>query len=177
LSIVQGARWEQGVAMVIESKQQRSFLTTVILGLIPDLLIAWAAASYFDGGLVGFIAAIVAFQCVYLVIWFKTFVWGWLLFWLSGRKKMTQGIEDALYRGRYPQPPEFIGSVEDYLVSVTNDAQVHALVRVKAASDLGMMAGLKLGARYSLGIQLNMAYEDALQAYARRFPPRQDESY
>src|SRR5258705_4261398 len=61
-----------------------------------------------------------------------------------------------------------------YLSEVSNDSNVHPTVRTKAAADLGTMAGLKIAGRFSMGIQLHLAYEDALQEYSRRFPLRDD---
>jgi hypothetical protein len=163
-----------GVMVQIKSKQERTFFANVMLNGVPDLLIAWAATFYLGTGVIGFFGVLIGLQCVYFLIWLKTCLWSWLLFWLSGRKKMVRGIEDALYTGRYPQPPEYVGDIEDYLTEVSKDPNVHPTVRTKAAADLGTMAGIKMSGRYSFGMQLHLAYEDALQEYARRFPPRQE---
>jgi hypothetical protein len=166
---------DKGAMMVqIQSKQERSIFANALLNLIPDLLIAWAATYVIDAGVIGFFGFLIGFQCVYFVIWIKTLIWTWLLFWISGRRKMARGIEDALYKGRYPQPPEYVGGIEDYLSEVSNDSNVHPTVRTKAAADLGTIAGIKIAGRFSMGIQLHLAYEDALQEYSRRFPPRDD---
>jgi hypothetical protein len=41
-------------------------------------------------------------------------------------------------------------------------------VRLKAAIELGTMAGIKTAGRYSLGMQLHLAFEDALEQYAAK---------
>jgi hypothetical protein len=60
-------------------------------------------------------------------------------------------------------------------LQVSNDNKIHPTLRVKAATDLGTMAGIKVAGCYSMGLQLHLAYEDALEEYSRRFPPRDEE--
>jgi hypothetical protein len=93
----------------------------------------------------------------------KTFLWSWLLFWTTGRKKMATLFEDFLYKNRFPQPPEYVGGIGDYFSQVANDSKMHPALRVKAAIELGTMAGIKTAGRYSMGMQLHLAYEDALE--------------
>jgi hypothetical protein len=161
----------------IQSKQERGFLANSLRNLVPDILIAWVGAYYFDSGALGFFGIIAGLQCLYFLIWLKTFIWSWLLFWILGRKKMARAIEDTLYKSRYPQPPEYVGGIEDYLSQVSNDSKIHPSLRTKAATDLGTMAGIKIAGRLSMGMQLHLAYEDALEEYSRRFPPRDDDSH
>jgi len=90
----------------IQSKQERSFIANSLRNLVPDILIAWAGAFYFDVGVLGFFGIIVGLQCLYFLIWLKTFLWIWLLFWVSGRKKMAHLIEDSapLHTACFPTP-------------------------------------------------------------------------
>ena len=155
----------------IQSKQERSFIANSLRNLIPDILVAWAGAYLFNLGGPGFLGILIGLQCLYLVLWLKTFIWMWLLFWLSGRKKLASHLEDFLYKNRFPQPPEFVGGIDDYLAQVADDQKVQCAVRVKAAIELGTMAGIKTAGRYSMGMQLHLAFEDALEQYSRRFPP------
>jgi len=156
----------------IQSKQERGVLANGLRNFIPDILLAWAGAYLFDIGFLGFIGILIALQCIYFVIWLKTFLWGWFLFWFSGRKKMANHLEDYVYKNRFPQPPEFVGDIDDYFSEVANDQRVQCALRVKAAIELGTMAGIKTAGRISMGMQLHFAYEDALEEYSRRFPPR-----
>jgi hypothetical protein len=128
----------------IQSKQERGFIANSLRNLIPDILVACAGASYFNAGMLGFFGIILGLQCLYFLIWLKTFIWRWLLFWISGRKKMARIIEATLYKDRYPQPPEYVSGIEDYLLQVSNDNKIHPTLRVKAATDLGTMAGIKV---------------------------------
>jgi hypothetical protein len=44
-------------------------------------------------------------------------------------------------------------------------------VRVAAAIEVGTLNGVKLAGKYSMGFQLQLAFEDALERYAKRLPP------
>jgi hypothetical protein len=158
----------------IQSKQERSMWVSALVNSIPDIVISWVASEYFAIGPVGFVAVFLGLQCLYLFLWLKTILWSWLLFWISGRKKMTSHLEDYLYKTRYPQPPEFIGDVDDYFSQISNDTNAPCSLRVKAAIELGVMAGIKTSGRYLQLMQLNIAFESALQKYSLRFPPRED---
>jgi hypothetical protein len=87
---------------------------------------------------------------------------------------MTAHLEDYLYKNRFPQPPEFIGGIDDYFLQVSNDNNAQCSLRVKAAIELGIMTGMKTSGRLLQLMQVNMAYESALEQYSLRFPPRQD---
>ena len=157
----------------IRKQQERSFWGAVLINSIPDVAIAWLASAYFNMGLGGFLAVYFGLQALYLVLWLKRLVWAWLVFWLSGRSKMTAHIESYLSQQRFPRPPEFIGGVDDYLSGIADDSKVHPQVRVKAATELGVLAGIRAAGNLLYAMQLTMAFENALQNYSSRFPPRE----
>ena len=158
----------------IQSKQERGLIADSLRNFVPDILVSWAGAYLFNLGFPGFFGILICLQCLYLGIWIKNLIWMWLLFWLSGRKKLASHLEDFLYKNRFPQPPEFVGDIDDYLSQVANNQMVQCALRVKAAIELGTMVGIKTAGRYSLLMQLHYAFEDALEEYSRRFPPRND---
>jgi hypothetical protein len=158
----------------IQSKQKRGMIASGLLGLIPDILVSSAVSYFFDFGVPGVFGIIIGLQFVYFAIWLKNMAWGWLVFWVSGRRKMASHLEDYLYKNRFPQPPEFVGGIDDYFSQVANDQTVNCALRVKAAVELGTLAGIKTAGRILFGLQLHLAYEDALEAYSRRFPPRDE---
>ena len=45
---------------------------------------------------------------------------------------------------------------------------------MKAAIELGTLAGVRMSGNALYAMQLVMAFEAALELYARRFPPRQE---
>jgi hypothetical protein len=157
----------------IRKQQERSFFASALINSIPDVAIAWVASEYFDIGLPGFLAVFFGLQAIYLALWLKRIAWVWLHFWISGRGKMTPLLEDYLYKQRFPRPPDFIGGVDDYFAGVADDSKVHPQIRVKAAVELGTLAGIKAAGNYLMLMQLTMCYERALQIYERRFAPRE----
>ncbi|MGY4282037.1 hypothetical protein ACVWXO_001257 [Bradyrhizobium sp. LM2.7] len=158
----------------IRKQQERGFIVAALINCIPDVAIAWMAAEYASGGKDVAFTAVVFFlglQAVYFAVWIRRIVWGWLFFWLSGRRKMTTHLEDFLHKQRFPCPPEIIGGVDDYLAGVADNSNVSGQVRLKAASELGVLAGIRAAGNGLYAMQLGMAYESALQNYERRFAP------
>jgi hypothetical protein len=95
-----------------------------------------------------------------------------LMYWVSGRRQMTDHMEDYLVKNRFPPPPEYVSDIDDYLTQVANGDKYDCPTRVKAAIELGTFGGLKLAGRMQQGLQLHLTFESALQRYARRFPPQ-----
>ena len=60
-----------------------------------------------------------------------------------------------------------------YLAGIADNSKVHPQVRVKAATELGVLAGIRAGGNWLYAMQLGIAYESALQNYERRFAPRE----
>jgi hypothetical protein len=168
-----GTNGGAGPTVQIRKQQERSFWGAVLINSIPDVAIAWLASAYFNTGLGGFLAVYFGLQALYLALWTKRVIWGWLVFWLSGRRKMTAHLENYLLQQRFPQPPEFIGGVDDYLSGIADDSKVHPQVRVKAATELGVLAGIRASGNLLYATQITMAFESALQNYSRRFLPRE----
>ena len=73
-----------------------------------------------------------------------------------------------------PPPPEIVDEIDDYLSQISNNNKMHPAMRVKAATELGSMAGIRTAGRISMALQLHFAFEDALEEYSRRFPPRDE---
>jgi hypothetical protein len=93
------------------------------------------------------------------------------MFWISGRRKMSAHMEGFLAQNRFPRPPKYVDGIQDYLSQVANDKKEMGPIRVAAAVEVGTLNGVKLAGRYSLGLQLQLAFEDALERYSKRFPP------
>jgi len=142
---------------------------------IPDVVIAWIASDYFAIGPVGFLGVFFGLQLLYFALWIKRLSWAWLVFWLLNRRKSIEHIENFLYQNRFPRPPEYINGIDDYLSKIANDGKTAPPMRVKAASELGSLAGISLSGNGIFLMQLRIAYEAALSKYELRFPPRQPE--
>src|ERR1700687_2132143 len=131
----------------IQSQQERRMWVSAGINLIPDIAIAWIASDVFRIGPLGFLAVLLGMPGVYFFLWLKTTLWSWLLFWISGRKKLTSHLEDFLYKNRFPRPPEFISAADDYFLRVSNNDTVPCSIRIKAAVEPSRMVGLKSAGR------------------------------
>ncbi|MHC2575988.1 hypothetical protein ACVI1J_002298 [Bradyrhizobium diazoefficiens] len=160
---------------VIKSKVERSYWKNVALSVIPDLLIAWAAMRLMDGDAAAFFGTLIALQAVYLALWIKRSAWSWLLFWLSNRSFMSGHIEEVLARDNFPRPPDFISGPDDYYSGIVENKGEACEMRIKAAHELGTLAGISVAGQHQLAIQLRMAMEDALQRYAKQAAVPKDE--
>lgn len=155
--------------MQFESRQKRTFWANLVLGSVPDVLIAGLLASVLNGGMVGFVAALVGLQVLYLAIWAKNSLWTWIVFLVTGRKTLASHIRDYLKMNGFPEPDDFERSPDDYLSRVVEDDEQPVGVRLKAAASLA-----ELNVQSTLGnmqnyMRLSMAYEDALEEHKASF--------
>jgi len=158
--------------MQFGSKIKRNIITNGILGLVPDALIAVVAAFATDSGILGFFAVLIGLQILYLLIWAKNAIWGWLLFWARGRKQLVAHLLDFMRANRFPEPEEYQDDVQDYLGKTISDEQQPVDVRLKAAAEVGSLNALRLTGQGSQFLKTNLAYEDAIQRYKRDFHRR-----
>jgi predicted RNA-binding protein with RPS1 domain len=159
--------------MQFGSKIKRNIFLGSIIGLVPDALIAWVAASMTESGVIGFFAVLVGLQIVYLLVWSRKAIWAWLMFWLfRGRKKMADHLFEYLRSNGFPEPGEYQDDVDDYLGSVMGNEKVSVDVRLKAAGEMGALNGFRLSGQGTRTLQTVLAFEDAIQRYKRTFPPR-----
>jgi hypothetical protein len=141
-----------------------------VLGVVPDLLICWAAARLTDSGWSGFFIAILSLQAVYLFFWFKTACWAWLLFWAYDKRRMASYFEKWFVEARLPAPDAYTSNdLEVYLDEIANDEQIECATRVKVAFELGTINGLKTGGRFSAVFMLNLAGSRALKRLEKRY--------
>jgi hypothetical protein len=100
----------------------------------------------------------------------KRSAWSWLLFWLTNRAFMSSHVEDVLARENFPKPPDFISGPDAYYSEIADNKDEACEIRIKAAHELGTLAGISAAGQHQLAIQLRMAMEDALQRHAKRPP-------
>jgi hypothetical protein len=157
--------------VVVGKKVERRRLVDGLLGLIPEAIIAWIVAAYTQAGALGFVAVFFGLLGLYLLIWIKNSLWMWLMYWVAGRRQLTASLEGYLVTNRFPPPPEYVHDIDDYLGRVANGEQYDCPTRVKAAIEIGTFAGLALAGRIQSSLKVKIAYESALERYAKRFPP------
>jgi hypothetical protein len=155
--------------MQFNSKRNRSVWSMGLLGAIPDLAIAIFVAVVLHGGFPGFFATLIGLQVLYLAIWLKNSVWSWMVFSYSGRKKSALLLFDYFRENGYPEPDDYEKSADGYFESVANNERLPAAVRLKAASELGVIHFLDNSCEVQQSMRLAMAYEDALEEFKRSF--------
>ena len=158
--------------MQFGSSQKRSLFTAAALGLVPDLVISLAVASATDSGVIGFFATLIGLQVLYFLIWAKNAIWGWLMFWATGRKQLAEHLFDYLRSNGYPEPNDYQEDVESYLSDVMGNEEQPVDVRLKAAIEIGSLSMLAAYRHMSQLMKTHLAYEEAIRQYKRTFPPK-----
>jgi hypothetical protein len=71
----------------------QTYTLNILLAFVPDLIVAWIAASLTDSGWSGFLITLIVLQAIYFFFWAKQALWSWLLFWLYSKDQMARGFE------------------------------------------------------------------------------------
>lgn len=155
--------------MIVQRKRNREIVISSLLNTIPDVLIAGGAAYYFDGGLLGFVGVIVGLQAVYLVLWVKNSLWGWVRYKLGRKKQIFQTLLDFLVENKFPKPANYVDSAEMYFDDVAADEEVDIEIRLKAAIEIGTINYLRHSMKVQELLYLTLAYDNVIEEYHRRF--------
>ena len=153
--------------MIIQSKQNRTFIMSAILESVPDVIIAAIVTALMDEGFLLFIVVIVGLQVVYLAIWIKTSLWAWAMYKLRGKKIMVQTYVDFFTANNFPQPSEYLSDGEEYLVEVVENESLDVETRLKAAFEAGSLVAIRGFSRFQQLLRVTFAYEEAIEEYNR----------
>lgn len=156
--------------MQIENRQKRQVIANALLGTIPDIAIAALLAWLFNGGLLGFAAAFIGLQILWLLIWIRNTAWAWIVFNWRGRKALAEVIQGLLSRAQFPRPGERYGAAEDYFNQIIADDQMSVDARLVAAIINSWQQYAFQSGRYQEAFRLNLSTEDALLAYKASLP-------
>jgi hypothetical protein len=148
--------------MEFASRTKRAYVTSLLLGLVPDALLAWVLAAFFDGGVPGFLLALFGLQLLYVILWVKASVWAWLLFLFGGRKRTAAALFDVLVQQGFPEPHDYHHSADSYFMAIADDNDVAVPLRLAAMSNATTFFLLGQEGRFQDSLRLSMAYEDAL---------------
>jgi hypothetical protein len=131
--------------MQFGSQIKRNFFLGSIISLVPDVVIAWVAASMTESGVMGFVVVLIGLQIIYFLVWARKAIWAWLMFWLfRGRKKRADYLFDFLRSNGFPEPKEYQDDVDDYIGDVMKSEKVPVDVRLKAAVEAGALVTFKV---------------------------------
>jgi hypothetical protein len=152
--------------------QSGKFVLNAMLGLMPDILIAWGYAKYVDGGWQEFWIALVALQVLYFALSLKRAAWAWLLFWVYNRRSMARVLEKFFRDNKFPRPELWVGTLDDYVEQIVNDETIDNATKLKATFEQGTLNGFKVAQDVTLVLMMGLASKRAIERYARYAPER-----
>ena len=155
--------------MNFESRTKRVIRLNNLLAFVREVIIAAVLTKVFEGGVVGFLLAVVGLELLYLAIWAKNSIWSWLAFSLFGRKFLVALLQDNFRALKFPEPDENQNSVKAYFESLAEDESQPIAIRLAAASRLGALNYPIFMGRFQEALRLTLAYEDALIAFKQSF--------
>ena len=141
------------------------YVLNMVLAFVPDLVVAWAAMRLTDNEWSSFWIALIALQVIYFFFWLKQALWGWLLFWLIGRRQTAHYLENYFIESHFPPPDEYTIDIDDYFSGMVANDGLDCDTRIRAAYENGTLNGMKASRRYSMVMQLNSASKIALTRY------------
>jgi len=156
--------------MQFESRVKRAVWVNILLGLVPDVLIAAVLAKLYDGGIFGFVLTFLGIQVLCVLLWVKSSAWSWLMFYISNRKHAASLLLDGLRARKFPEPNDYQQSIQGFFGGVASDEAQPMPLRLAAAAELGSLNYPAAQGEFQKALQLSLAYEDALIAYKRSFP-------
>ena len=154
--------------MRIGSRDTRTAILLVAMQFLFDAVVA-GFASWVIGG--GTKEALLIFCAIYgflILNWIRKSAFAWLAFLVGQRQTASKQVIDYLVENKFPSPPEFVSSAEDYFEKVSDDQEVEVGVRLKAAAQLGEMRFARIGGNFQGFIRLSMILEDALVVFKRQ---------
>ena len=138
------------------------YIAVVLLGLVPDALLAWVYMNLSSGGKQEFYLALTILICLHFFVAMKKTIGSWLVFRLIVRRRIAELILSHLKEFEYPTPENEIAP--DYFSGVAQDEELSPNLRVIAAKESGLLNGYAAnGVIYRFMIYA--AYEDALEKY------------
>lgn len=151
--------------MQFESQNKRNWVVNSLIGLLPDIVIAFVLAHFleFDWRRVFFI--VVALNTIYFLVWGRNTIWQWVYFNWRGKKLMVEHLYDYLKQSNYPCPKDYETSPISYLSSVADSEDIPFKTRLLAAKELGALAYPASMFKVQEGVRMTMAYEDAIKKY------------
>lgn len=160
--------------MQIKSKMKRSFIANILLGFVPEIVTAAIIAAFIDDGIENFFIVLLAMYAVYFLIWVKETIWEWILF-VKQRKILSDQYLELFKKNNYPEPDDYIDTGSDWLLGIAENQKYPANLRVTAAGESAVLATLRVQGNVQRFLRASMALDDAIEAYKKTFPPKNEE--
>lgn len=155
--------------MQFKSKEERQFIVRIVLNSVPDILVA-SLFAYFSGDdwFVMFLFSFIALKILYFALWIKNTLWEWCVFYFD-RKKISNYMREFLEKNNFPEPNDYETSVESYLGSIVSSEDISQEVKNLALTEIATLKTYLALGEIQKSLRVNIAYEDALEAYKKTF--------
>jgi hypothetical protein len=155
--------------MKIQKRENRKGFFILGLGFVFELaicmLIFYFVKSEYESIWAGSLIFFLILQAVAIALWFKNSIWRWLVFYYWGRKEISDNFFNFLKNNNFPEPDEYVPSVDDYLAQTASNKNLDPEVRIAASSALGELAGTSNSGSFQNKIRILLAFEDGLLNY------------
>ena len=158
--------------MVIQSEVKRLWWRIFSIGIIVDLVIAWAIVWWFDPDSSGKLLAItfvwLAIQVVSLLISIRGLLCAYAVFKFGQSQASEDNFLAALQDATVPRPAQVERSVESYLESVADNESLECAARIKAGSFLGGKLVIREALGFIRPMMIDAAHTHALKRYREK---------
>lgn len=134
---------------------------------IPEMLIALTLSLIFaENTVTFFVAILLCIYALYLFIWLKKTVWEWGVFFVYGRKCLSENLFEFFKENDFPEPDDEETSCIEYLEKASKNENLPMKVRLEAFRKLGEVNALM----YPQSIMRTfMVYKEGLKLYKASF--------
>lgn len=152
-----------------EEKVTKNIIKLFLLGIIPELAIAFVFMAADNGSWETFGITLAVIFGVYFLIWIRDTIWEWMLFYFGGREEIKNTIFQFLKDNNFPEPDIYTDSAQDYFEEIANNEELSTELRVKAALQLGAISTVSQLGKFHRSIRLMLGMKDALIKFRKSF--------
>ncbi len=158
--------------MQFGSRIERRASLKKVLVFFPDFFLAFIIAIMSHKFVGTFIAMFLLLLLLNFLFWAKNTLWGWFLFvWLRRDDEQVR-MMNFLTENKFPEPQEYVASVETYFINIANDESLTTTLRLAAAAEVGSLNYAKENGTSREYTQLCTMMEDTLTLYKNQFAER-----
>jgi len=139
----------------------------IVLGWIPDALIAFIAMKLMDDEWSTFWWVLLAIQVLYFLNWAKKVAWGSLVWRLWLRRRLRDEALSILTACQFPKPEDGDEDIQTFFTRLIDDDEQPVGVRVRAAEWRATIHANSEQRGLLAGMRLHEAWGNALAAFAK----------
>ncbi len=148
---------------------QKRMLAMAALGFVPDLIVALIILAFVaHKTFATFVEIFIGLQAVYLLVWVKNSIWGWLTFRWFTRKTICQAVLQLLCTKSFPLPGPGPATAGEYFARIANDPAQPLDVRFSAVAESSALNSAAAQGHVQEAMKMALAYDEALALYQKR---------